>query len=413
MTVDCDSSKDVPSDWYVQCVDTEVRGPCDLIALKSLIGTSFVDKRCHVWREGMDSWQSVCQIPDIAALFEEDSSLSDPPQNDNASNTELTDAVTISPVGDGDKPPVDEDPERIRKREKKKQYLQRKRARIESGQWIDSNRNLSVYITGLPDDVTSEEIANVFRRAGLIKIDPITTLPKIRMYTDAQGVFKNDARVTFVNKESVDFAVRYLDNYHFRPDCVIHVEKATYNPQKRASNSTVSLSGEELRKRYLAAKYEQNRLQSWDQDIDDGTGRRIVICKPMFSTEDAWAHEAGDVFYDDLRDEVQSEITKFVPVEKVTPIARHPQGVVCVKLKTSADAEIFISQFQDRLFDGRRLQVYFFDGKTDLQAQCLPSKDAKEAALRHATAELKQPDDVACDWIDDQSSDEEFEIKTE
>lgn len=108
-----------------------------------------------------------------------------------------------------------------------------------------------------------------------------------------------------------------------------------------------------------------------------------------------------------------AEITKFVPVDKVTPIPRHPQGVVCVKLKNSADAEIFISKFQGRVFDGRELQVYFFDGKTDLQSQTIPSKSTREAILKYAQSDADGGDDITCDWIDKQSSDEEFEIRTE
>ncbi|GFE54121.1 RNA recognition motif domain containing protein [Babesia ovis] len=389
---------------------------------------SLVNDSSNIWHEGMESWHTISELDELDSFISEVSKqASTKPDSVHQNIINNTIEGVSSPIDanaasaddkrsnnkDGATSPPVEDEERIRKREKKKQYLQRKRMRMESGQWIDTSRNLSVYITGLPDDTTSEEIANVFRRAGVIKIDPLTTLPKIRLYTDDEGKFKNDARVTFVNKESVDFAIRYLDNYHFRENCVIHVEKAKYDPQKRQAKSSTVLSAEEMRKRYLAAKYEQDRLQSWDHDIDDGSGRRIVICKPMFSAEDAWEHEAGDQFYEDLREEVNAEITKFVPVEKVTPIPRHPQGIVCVKLKTSADAEIFISQFQDRLFDGRRLQVYFFDGKTDLQSQCLPSKSEKEAALAAVKSEIKQADDVVCDWIENQSSDEEFEIKTE
>lgn len=99
----------------------------------------------------------------------------------------------------------------------------------------------------------------------------ISALPKIKLYTDETGKFKNDARVTFVNKESVDFAIRYLNNYHFREDCIIHVEEvcvsrlianlrqARYDPQKYKQRSPVPVTAEEMRKRYLAAKYEQER----------------------------------------------------------------------------------------------------------------------------------------------------------
>ncbi|BAM39321.1 uncharacterized protein TOT_010001193 [Theileria orientalis strain Shintoku] len=252
---------------------------------------------------------------------------------------------------------------------------------------------LVVYVSGLPKDTSLAEVAEVFKKAGLIKIDPLTTLPKIKLYTDENGDLKSDGTVTFVNKESVEFALRYLDNYHFRENCVIHVEPAKFEPRSNQQNKPVPASVKsELRKKYLAAKYEEERLKSWSDNLDDGTGRRIVISKPMFSMEDAM------------------EIKKYVEVEKVTPIARHPQGVVCIKFKNSLDAEVFISKFNNRLFDGRSLEVYFFDGKTDLQAQAFPSRTAKKP---EPEPDLKKDDDFKRDWIEEQSSDEEFEIRTE
>ncbi|KAK1936250.1 hypothetical protein X943_002368 [Babesia divergens] len=372
----------------------------------------------------MDEWRPISSVEELKGVYiEVKQDVSADETAPVSSDKEQRSKRTTVDIGDAQNQVEDsstvaaaltpEEEARMRKREKKKQYLQRKKQKIASGQWVDSSKNLSVYISGLPDDITVDEVASVFKRAGVIKIDPMTTLPKIKLYTDETGKFKNDARVTFVNKESVDFAIRYLNNYHFREDCIIHVEEARYDPQKYKQRSPAPVTAEEMRKRYLAAKYEQERLQSWTDEIDDGTGRRIVICKPMFSAESAEEHEADSSFYSELREEVMAEITKFVPVDKVTPIPRHPQGVVCVKLKNSADAEIFISKFQGRVFDGRELQVYFFDGKTDLQSQTIPSKSTREAILKSAQSDAKGGDDITCDWIDNQSSDEEFEIRTE
>lgn len=388
---------------------------------------SFITSSSNVWRDGIESWTPISDLSELKTVVIEETrdaavasgvASSSPEEQETQdkfseanvkteeiqSNETEKETALVSP----------EDAERISKREKKRKYLQRKKKRIEEGQWLDSSKNLSVYIAGLPDDTTEEEVASVFRRAGVIKIDPMTTLPKIKLYTDDSGKFKNDARVTFVNKESVEFAIRYFDNYHFRENCIIHVEEARYDPQKHIKKPIAPHAAAEMRKRYLAAKYEQERLQGWTEEVDDGTGRRIVLCKPMFSSKDAEEHEADSDFYKELREEVIAEITKFVPVEKVTPIARHPQGVVCVKLKNSADAEIFISKFRGRIFDSRKLEVYFFDGKTDLQAQTIPSKYApKEIVAANKEAEDEADADIACDWIDNQSSDEEFEIKTE
>lgn len=112
--------------------------------------------------------------------------------------------------------------------------------------------------------------------------------------------------------------------------------------------------------------------------MDDGTGRRVVIAKPMFSLEQAKKYTKGDEFYEKLRHEVYEEVIKFAEVDKITPMSRHPQGIVCLKFKTAKDAEIFIAAFKDRLFDGNKLDVYFYDGKTDLAAQCLPEPDVKD-----------------------------------
>uniref|UniRef100_A0A3B0MJ91 RNA binding protein, putative n=1 Tax=Theileria annulata TaxID=5874 RepID=A0A3B0MJ91_THEAN len=355
--------------WYVQAGENDIRGPCDTESLKSLLKSLESEDK-----ENLEHLEE---------------------------NTYVEGAVL-----------TEEEEAKKRKREKKKLYLKRKKQRMESGEIAGSLKSHTVYVSGLPKDTTISEVAEVFKKAGLIKIDPHTTLPKIKLYTDEKGELKSDGTVTFVNKESIDLAIRYLDNYHFRDNCIIHVEQAKFEPRSAQIKPIPPSIKSELRKKYLAAKYEEKRLQGWSDTLDDGTGRRIVISKPMFSMDDAMKYEAGDEFYDELKEEILSEIKKYVEVEKVTPIPRHPQGVVCIKFKNSSDAEVFISKFNGRMFDGRELEVYFFDGKTDLQAQTIPSNKIKKPVVETKLKE-DEDDDVKCDWVEEQSSDEEFEIKTE
>ncbi|KAK2196757.1 bifunctional RNA recognition motif domain/Nucleotide-binding alpha-beta plait domain superfamily/TatSF1-like [Babesia duncani] len=377
--------------WYIQYGENDVRGPVGTTGIKELIDSSAIDGFTHVWCDGMDTWKPISQLEQLRELLIDDIDLlKQPPPNSADSQQPCTNP---------------EDQERKRKREKKKLYLQRKKQRISQGQWIDSAKNTSVYVSNLPLDTSLDEVASVFKKAGVFKIDPVTTLPKIKLYTDEQGNLKGDARVTFVNKESVDFAIRYLDQYHFRPNVLIHVEQAQYEPQKHKGGNRV-IDKQEARRRYLAAKYEQERLSSWGQDVDDGTGKRIVICKPMFSIKEANEYEADAPFYQTLRNEVMDMVSKLVPVEKVTPIARHPQGIVCIKFKSGPEAEVFISNYKGRTFREHQLDCFFYNGKTDLQAQALPSK----VGPLEAHKQLKDPFD--CQWIQEQSSDEEFEIRT-
>merc|ERR1711988_24277 len=120
------------------------------------------------------------------------------------------------------------------------------------------------------------------------------------------------------------------------------------------------------RKKYRAAKALEKEAVSWSGEMDDGTGRKIVILKHMFSLEEA--EKEGPEFYPELAEEVKEECEKIGQVAKVTPIERHKQGIVSVKFKSSAEAEECIRVMDGRFFAGRTVEAFFYDGKTDLRA---------------------------------------------
>jgi len=51
-------------------------------------------------------------------------------------------------------------------------------------------REDAVYVTGLPDDVTTEKLAELFGSIGVIKINRKTNGPTINLYNDKSGKFK-------------------------------------------------------------------------------------------------------------------------------------------------------------------------------------------------------------------------------
>ncbi|VWU52942.1 hypothetical protein HEP_00490500, partial [Hepatocystis sp. ex Piliocolobus tephrosceles] len=123
----------------------------------------------------------------------------------------------------------------------------------------------------------------------------------------------------------------------------------------------INISKEEVllkKKKIKAAKYEQYRLQKWDE-VYTGLKKKIVIFRNVFSYEDALNHDAGDSFYDFIKKLIEM---------------KHPYGIVCIKLKTVEDAEIIVSCFNNVELNNKKLDVYFYDGKQDLKAQCLPAK---------------------------------------
>ncbi|CRG93254.1 RNA-binding protein, putative [Plasmodium gallinaceum] len=335
--------------------------------------------------------------------------------NNNNKNEILNEKITSNTL----------DLEKLRKKEKKKKYLERKKKKIEEGLCDRKIKNSSIYITGLPKDVTKEEIHNVFKKAGIIKIDAESTEPKIKIYYDENNNIKGDALITYVYSQSVDIAIKYFDNFYFRQDCIIHVEKAQFNKKKQVAK----ISKEEIlkkKKKIKAAKYEQLRLQKWGEYYT-GTKKKIVIFRNVFSYEDAMKYDEGDPFYDFIKNLIEAEIKKYVPVHKVYPIPKHPNGIVCVKFKGVEEAEMIVSCFKDIVLNDKKLEVYFYDGKQDLKVQCLTVE--KSGRLNtESTSENKGLDKnidgnnpILMDqslksfheWIDNQSEDEEHEIMVE
>ncbi|GAW79173.1 RNA-binding protein [Plasmodium gonderi] len=318
------------------------------------------------------------------------------------------------------------DIEKMKKREKKKKYLERKKKKMEEGLCDKKMKNSSIYVSGLPNDITKEEIYNVFKKAGIIKIDAETTEPKIKIYYDENNKVKGDALVTYVYVQSVDIAIKYFDNFYIRQDCMIHVEKAQFNKKKEV----LKVSKEDIlikKKKIKAAKYEQLRLQKWG-DGHTGTKKKIVIFRNVFSYEDAVKYDEGDPFYDFIKDLVEMEVKKYVPVYKVYPIPKHPNGIVCVKFKGVEEAEVIVSCFKDIELNDKKLEVYFYDGKQDLKAQCLPA----QSSVKECSENMPENDETNKDtdnnepsfllnnnlqsfhdWIDNYSEDEEHEIMVE
>eukprot|EP00928_Gymnodinium_smaydae_P011177 TRINITY_DN14154_c0_g3_i1.p1 TRINITY_DN14154_c0_g3~~TRINITY_DN14154_c0_g3_i1.p1 ORF type:complete len:646 (-),score=185.24 TRINITY_DN14154_c0_g3_i1:69-2006(-) len=269
----------------------------------------------------------------------------------------------------------DLDPETRLKRQKKREYRERKKLRKQAGLFMKAQDNPNVYVSGLPGNVTQSELESVFKRAGVLKVDPLTGDTKIRIYRENDaGACTGDALVTYANAASVSLALEFLHEHELRPGCRICVQQADFEEHEQAPKLSkeelkalaAKRKGENDRSKYLAAKNAQKEAVSWSGDMDDGTGRRVIVLKRMYTLEEAESEGPG--FYGELEEEVREECAKIGQVVKVTPIENHRLGIVCVKFRSSNEAEECIRVMDGRFFAGRTVEASFYDGKTDLKA---------------------------------------------
>lgn len=112
-------------------------------------------------------------------------------------------------------------------REKRERIKQEKRNKKE--QERKERSQTSVYLSGLPLDVTESELNTLFVKYGLIAED-MYGKPRIKLYKNEDGTIKGDALITYFRPESVDLAIELMDQTNLR-NSLITVQEAEFQPK--------------------------------------------------------------------------------------------------------------------------------------------------------------------------------------
>lgn len=273
----------------------------------------------------------------------------------------------------------------------------RKKSKKQAAQHKQPPQNRAVYVTGLPLDVTVDEVAEVFsRKCGVIAEEIDSGRPRIKLYTDADGNFKGDALVVFFKPQSVDMAIMLLDDTHFRysdsglgsgkmrvqaaDTSYKKVQEGDSDQQKQSSNHRDNKDREKIIKKTqkLSAK-----LADWSDDepafvpAEQRTSKKdkMVILKHMFTKEELDEDPAALL---EIKEDIREECEKLGDVTNVVLYDLEPEGVVSIKFKRPESAEACVQMMHGRNFGGQRVEAYIPTGRLKFKKSKDNNDDAGE-----------------------------------
>lgn len=259
--------------------------------------------------------------------------------------------------------------------------------KAESGWFhVEEDRNTNVYVSGLPPDITLDEFIQLMSKFGIIMRDPQTEEFKVKLYKDNQGNLKGDGLCCYLKRESVDLALKLLDEDEIR-GYRLHVEVAKFQLKGEYDASKKKKKCRDYKKKLS----QQQKQLDWRPERKDGSIRmrheRVVIIKNMFHPMD---FEDDPLVLNEIREDLRVECSKFGQIRKLLLFDRHPDGVASVSFREPEEADYCIQTLDGRWFGGRQITAQVWDGTTDYQVE--ETTREREERLKGWEAFLESPE---------------------
>uniref|UniRef100_A0A2K5D2D9 17S U2 SnRNP complex component HTATSF1 n=1 Tax=Aotus nancymaae TaxID=37293 RepID=A0A2K5D2D9_AOTNA len=277
--------------------------------------------------------------------------------NDGAASS--TANVQDVPARTAEEPPQEKAPEPTDPRKKGE------KRKAESGWFhIEEDRNTNVYVSGLPPDITVDEFIQLMSKFGIITRDPQTEEFKVKLYKDNQGNLKGDGLCCYLKRESVELALKLLDEDEIR-GYKSHVEVAKFQLK-----GEYDASKKKKCKDYKKKLCMQQKQLDWRPERRAGPSQmrheRVVIIKNMFHPMD---FEDDLLVLNEIREDLRVQCSKFGQNRKLLLFDRHPDGVASVSFRDPEEADYCIQTLDGRWFGGRQITAQAWDRTTDYQVE--------------------------------------------
>lgn len=250
-------------------------------------------------------------------------------------------------------------------------------------------QNTAVYVTGLPLDVTTDEVHDLFSRKGGVIAEEIDSgAPRIKMYADSEGNFKGDALVVFFKPQSVEMAIMLLDDTYFRyttsgisegrmrvQAADASYKKVQYDHEGAEGENKVEKSENRPPKnqkdRQKIIKKTQKldaKLADWSDDESPYANQarpttkwdKTVILSHMFTLQELEEDPAALL---EIKEDIRDECAKLGTVTNLVLFDLEPEGIVSIKFKDAESAQACLKLMHGRSFDGRVVEAFLATGK--------------------------------------------------